>query len=343
METVENIDFIANVCLDNVADDDLPQKVEGPVILIDQDPTLLAPIKGKRGNQIISHFMTWNNYPLDGVEILERYFQPLVKNYCFQPEISKSGTPHLQGVFNLKKAMRWSEFDLPKSIHWEPTRNVIGSDKYCSKDDTRDGPDTHRWPRAVKKPLAPPKATLRVIKELRPWQQSIVDIVTPEPDERTVHWVYDEEGCMGKTVFSKYLFKTQNAIIATGGAARDIACLLAGLTKSTPTKPGRNLDEQTTFIFNFPRSTEGISWKAIEMVKDGLITSSKYESCTLAFNCPHVICFSNELPDKSKLSDDRWKIWTIKDMELIPYIDKIDTSFNDELLDLQGVDKLMFV
>lgn len=339
METQENIDIIANVCLDNVADDDLPQKVEGPVILIDQDPSSRGGNKDKRGNQIISHFMTWNNYPLDGVERLERCFRPICKTYCFQKEVGTNGTPHLQGVFTLKKAMRWSEFNLPKGIHWEGTRNAVAAAKYCSKEDTRDGPDIYRWPVRIVKPA---KAELKIISELRPWQQSIVDMVALVPDERTVHWVYDKEGCMGKTVFSKYLYAKQNAIIATGGAAKDIACLLAGLVKSMPGKPGRDLNEQTTFIFNFPRSTEGVSWKAIEMVKDGLVTSPKYESSTLVFNCPHVICFSNELPEMTKLSADRWNVWTIEDSQLVPYPPK-DTSFNDELLDLQGVDKLMFV
>lgn len=272
-------------------------------------PASQKPAKKKQSNQLMNWFFTWNNYPDNFLETLETLFKKICKRYIFQKEMGSNGTPHIQGTICLKKAMRWEEFKLPKEIHWEKTLHVESAFAYCSKTETRVGTEVYRWPVIVE------KAELRIISNLKPWQSSVMDIIKPDiPDERTIHWVFDENGCMGKTVFSKYLYSKENAIIATGGASKDIACLIAGLAKE-----GRDLNAKTTFVFNFPRSTEGVSWKAIEMVKDGLITSPKYESSTLVFNCPHVICFSNEMPDLNKLSSDRWMIWKIINEELIPY------------------------
>lgn len=267
------------------------------------EKTLIRPKKDKkvRGNQCIKHFFTWNNYPENAIKEFLEVMESLSKKYCFQEETGEDGTPHLQGCLWLKSKMRWSAFKLPNTIHWESVKDWDASVVYCSKEETRTG-------KQYKKGF--PKE-LKLISVLKVWQQQIIDIIQGEVDDRLVYWIYDKEGCNGKTVFSKYLYAKMEAIIATAGGNKDIACLLS-IVKGN----GRDLNEKTTFVFNFPRSTEGISYKAIESVKDGLITSVKYESSTLVFNCPHVICFSNELPNMAKLSADRWRIFTIEDEKL---------------------------
>jgi len=285
-------------------------QIDGGLVILDQPPTSKKSLKKEQVNQLKLWFFTWNNYPSNAIETLESTFKKICTKYIFQKEVGENGTPHIQGTIELKKAGRYSEFCLPKEIHWEKTRNAKKAFEYCSKDETRVGTEIFSSGCVL------PPAQLRIITVLKKWQEQVLELVKPEiPDDRTVHWIYDESGCMGKTVFSKYLYATQNAIVATGGGAKDIACLLACLKKE-----GRDLNRKTTFIFNFPRSTEGISWKAVELVKDGMMTSSKYESSTMYFNNPHVICFSNELPDMSKLSKDRWRIWTIKDEILYPML-----------------------
>jgi hypothetical protein len=263
----------------------------------------------ERNNQLSKHFMTFNNYTKSDIDTILDTMVPICKEFCFQEETGENGTKHLQGCFLLKKKMRWTEFGLPKKIHWEKIINWKSAVAYCSKDDTRTG--------EVYTQGLPKK--LKIIKVLRTWQQDVCNIIKEEPDDRTIHWVYDKTGCMGKTVFSKYLYAKTDAVIATGGGNKDIACMLALLQKN-----GRDLNDKTTFIFNFPRSTEGISYKALESVKDGLMTSTKYETTTLVFNCPHVICFSNELPIMDKLSEDRWSIWTILDDKLVEYEEEIN-------------------
>lgn len=275
--------------------------------------TNLSP-KKKQCIQLTRFFFTFNNYAKSDIDTLNAKFRDICKSYVFQEEKGESGTPHLQGCIWLKKKMRWTEFNLPKQIHWEKVINWNESVKYCSKEETRNG-DIYSY--------GLPKQ-LKIIKDLKPWQNKVIDIINEDPDDRTVYWIYDAKGCMGKTVFSKYLYVKHNAIIATGGGNKDIACMIAILKKE-----GRDLNDKTTFIFNFPRCTEGISYKAIESVKDGLITSVKYESSTLVFNCPHVICFSNELPKINKLSRDRWKLFEIQENEDLKSLDLKDLEVDD--------------
>lgn len=256
-----------------------------------------------RTNQLLNWCFTFNNYNEKDIDILLETFKLLkVKKYVFQEETGKDGTKHLQGVICLEKAMRWSEFNLDKGIHWEKTKNLKASLDYCQKEDTRTG--------NIYKFGFPPEC--RVINILRPWQFQIVEYIKNEIHDRQIFWIYDKIGNNGKTALSKYLIKNHNCICATSGGVKDIANLLTNLFKD-----GRDLNEKTTFLFSFSRTTEGISYKAIESVKDGLITNIKYEAATMIFNIPHVIVLCNFYPDKKKLSDDRWNIKKIENDKLI--------------------------
>ena len=41
--------------------------------------------------------------------------------------------------------------------------------------------------------------------QLRPWQKDAFDLFWWIPDDRTVHWIYDEEGNSGKSWFQNYV------------------------------------------------------------------------------------------------------------------------------------------
>lgn len=279
----------------------------GSVILDHKDP---LPAKGKI-NPCKNWSFTWFDFEsVPAFDILGAFAKSKCSHMFAQEEICpKSGKRHIQGCLELKVKARWSKDWINPTIHWEKTRNLIAARNYCQKDATRalDG----------KRFVFPVTRELKLIQGLRPWQKTVSDMCSEEPDDRTVNWIYDADGSAGKTVFTKYMVSKHDAIVATGGGAKDIACLIAILQKA-----GRDLNLETTFIFNFPRSSEGVSYRAIESVKDGLMTSAKYESSTLVFNCPHVWIFSNEHPDITKLSKDRWKIWTIEDNQLIEYINE---------------------
>lgn len=256
----------------------------------------------KQAPQLCHWFFTFNNYEKKDIEILEKKFKSVCKKYVFQEETGENGTPHLQGSIHLIYAMRPSQLKLSKKIHWEKTNNEQKADEYCEKLDSRTG-GVFKWGFPCK---------LDIFTELRPWQQSILDICKELADQRTIIWIYDKDGLNGKTQFCKYLGETIKAIGFSGGESKDIGCCLANIVKS-----GRDLNvKPTTMTFNMQRCSK-IDYSAIEAVKDGYIFSPKFESSQLSFNCPHVVIMSNNAPDVSKLSKDRWKFYTIKDNALV--------------------------
>ena len=64
------------------------------------------------------------------------------------------------------------------------------------------------------------------------------------------------------------------------------------------------------FLFNDGRSHSGEeNLRLLEDIKDGQATASKYDNDNLKFKTPNTIMvFSNQYPNLSKLSRDRWKI-----------------------------------
>ncbi len=84
---------------------------------------------------------TWNNYSKENVAHLLRLFHNLCNKFCFQEEIGTEGTPHLQGVFNLKNGKNFinTKKMLGERVHLEVCKNFRYSWKYCCKEDTRNG------------------------------------------------------------------------------------------------------------------------------------------------------------------------------------------------------------
>lgn len=254
--------------------------------------------KSPRINQRKDWFFTWNNYPSDALETLELTFKTNAVKYVWQEETGENGTPHIQGCLRLKKRGRWSEFGLPKTIHWEACLDFENACLYCSKQETRSG-------RCVRFGFP---AELQLIETLRPFQATLRDWSQTVPNDRKIVWIADERGNMGKTKFCKYMAALHGAVIATGGKTADIAQILAGMAES-----GRDLNSPFTFILNVPRDMPArhVKYRALEGVKDGLLTSPKYESQTLIFNSPHVWVFANEMPEMTTLTDDRWEVYKI--------------------------------
>lgn len=110
-------------------------------------------------------------------------------------------------------------------------------------------------------------------------------------------WYVDLEGGVGKTWLAKYLVATKGAFYMQGGKVADVAHAYGG---------------QEYVVCDFTRDKEQVvQYSAIEAFKNGMLFSPKYDSTTKVFKPAKVICFSNWMPDTSKLSMDRWKIKTI--------------------------------
>lgn len=229
--------------------------------------------------------------PLEDIEVsqLSQTLKEISKKFIFQGEQGESGYKHWQGCFTLKIKERFTTVKnhLPHSTHLEPIKNWWQSIKYCSKKETR-----------IEGPYDENSVFVKIIKNLRPWQKKIIDIISEEPNDRTIHWVYDQEGNNGKTVLCKYMAQKHKAEIFNNACNKDIAYALS--------------EEPKICLFDFSRSLEEyVNYGVLESVKNGLIFSGKYESRTKIFNPPHVIIFANFEPDLSKMSKDRWNIITL--------------------------------
>lgn len=242
---------------------------------------------------------TWNNYPedwlaqmapgLDGCEWIVGF------------EVGASGTPHLQGYVEFPTKVRPIGYKgFPKEIHWgdadgKPCKGDRAHNvKYCSKDGKVEPQSTLKPPREV---VFPPMD--------KDWEIEILNIISEEPDDRTIYWYWSEAGNLGKTTFCKFL------------CIKHKACLLSG--KGADVRNGaltwkKDMGEYPRVcVFPVPRSfnSEYLSYEAMENVKDALFYSGKYEGGTVADPCPHLFVFANFPPDEDKMSTDRWVIRNI--------------------------------
>lgn len=210
-----------------------------------------------------------------------------VGKYHFGEEVGEKGTPHLQGFIQLFKKGRPSELVKIPEIHWEKTNGSYQQNINYTKKSGKVFTNMD----IVKDPMDE--------LEFLPWQKTIIDIISKEPDSRKIHWFWEEYGGVGKTTFSKHLHLKYNALYVCGKSS-DIKYAITSLK----VKP-------KIVILDITRSTEHqdkVSYQALEEVKNGIFFNTKYESGMCVFNTPHVIVFSNFYPNEEMLSKDRWDI-----------------------------------
>lgn len=248
-----------------------------------------------RINQLKGWFFTWNNYPENFLETLETVFRVFCKKYIFEKEVGENGTPHIQGCITLKKAMRWTEFKLPKEIHWEKTRNEVAAIDYCEKEALqRGGTDCWKW--GFPKPI--------ILATMKGWQLEAEKLCLEECKEtvnRTLNWWWEEQGGYGKSSFCKYMAVKHNACVIQGGKLADIMNIIFNL----------DMDTVPCIIIDIPRAHKNkVSYTAIECILNGMITNTKFETGRKIFNPPQILVLSNFPPkdDDESLSADRWAI-----------------------------------
>lgn len=221
-------------------------------------------------------------------EELHKTLCQLCQVFVYQIERGEEdGYIHYQGAMTLENKLRMSTLKnrICKQIHLEPTRDTIKAQKYCAKEETRvEGP----WTKGLPKPIT-------VIEELRPWQKEIEDIVKGEPDDRTIHWYWEETGGVGKTALAKYLCVKYKAMYVNGKTS-DILYAAS-----------ENPDADV-YIINIARDDYSEPYKTLETLKDGIWFSGKYESKMTVRNPPHIIVFANRPPFEGRLSEDRLRV-----------------------------------
>ncbi|UOF79239.1 rep protein [Circoviridae sp.] len=217
-------------------------------------------------------------------------------SYVYQTE--KVSTTHIQGYIELKNAMTLSAIHklLPRA-HFEPRKGTKEQAiAYCTKQESRvNGPIT--------KGIAIPQEIKTIVPNW-PWEQKVLKLIEPEPDDRTIIWIWEPEGCKGKTQFQKYLAVHKKAL-ELGGKGSDMKNGIVNHLENGNPPP-------TIVMINITRTiSDYVSFEGIEAIKDGIFFSGKYKGSMVLYNSPHVLIFANEPPMYHKLSIDRWKVYKI--------------------------------
>ena len=161
-----------------------------------------------------------------------------------------------------------------------------------------------------------------------PWQKEIyqklffnTDTIR-EPNPREIIALYDKDGNAGKSSFFKYLFYYHSDEIGrvTYGTSSQLRSALV------------NIGPKKIYIIDLTRAkgkhdNEVDLLSAIEDLKGGVVSTNMFGSGnTMLMDIPHIVISSNYIFDQNLLSKDRWKIYAIKNQELINITEKIKTQ-----------------
>ena len=153
---------------------------------------------------------------------------------------------------------------------------------------------------------------------LRPWQEGLLNYI--KPSDREVIWVIGRKGNEGKTWFQEFL-------ASTFGWSRVVCGMDIRMKKSSICHILSKRSLMTTDIFLFDvgkaKTEDDMNYELLEQIKNGRTLAAKFDSKELKFHTPNtIVVFSNEMPDVDQLSKDRWKIFQIRDEDLLDATEK---------------------
>lgn len=243
------------------------------------------------------------------VDVVLEKIKSMCKKWCFQQEEGESGYIHYQGRVSLKVKDRKPAKPF-NEWRWSVTSSEnADNDFYACKEDTRvNGP----WKDTDEPPLYIPRQ-IREIPELFSWQQQVADTCDTW-DPRNVNLIFDPIGCTGKTFIKGYLrAHNKGRPIPFCNDYKDIMRMVMDMPTSN------------CYLIDIPRAINKDKlfqlFAGIESIKDGYAYDDRYRFQEKYFDSPVVWVFTNTFPDLSLLSADRWKIWTIEDRKLVPYVE----------------------
>ena len=257
--------------------------------------------------------------PSDSQSVAHKAFEHFAKKFVYQWERAPStGALHCQGYVNLKKRSHPKGRQLAKQLSAMGMKGVtckpassagkVRLQQYCMKEETRvAGP----W---ADRPIYMGADLVQVLADPYPWQRTVTEMIAMPPDDRSIHWVHDQGGGIGKSKLVKALCFKKKAYKVPFGTASQIktAVIARGV--------------QRCYLVNMPRTLGKKEYvsdliSALEEIKDGMVSSGMYgKTQELFMECPHLWVFANCKAPRSMMSRDRWHEWTIdEDMRLIPY------------------------
>lgn len=139
------------------------------------------------------------------------------------------------------------------------------------------------------------------------WQVDCEKFVTTTPPEnRNIWWYFDKQGKTGKSEFVRYMIRKYPKdclFLNSFGRTSDAMLIIQNAINSGWTGKIMLVDLARSF-----EDRDSI-FTPLENVKNGLITSTKYNGSSIWMNTsPHIICFANFMPKFCAMSADRWRV-----------------------------------
>lgn len=136
------------------------------------------------------------------------------------------------------------------------------------------------------------------------WQKELYEIVMNKPDRRKIYWYWEPKGNTGKSHFCDYMadYHPKDVFVLEAvGKFNDVANILKNARDAGWT--GK------ICLIDLPRQCQDKEslYRPLENIKNGRVTSGKYDGCVLRWNPGHVVVFANWEPEWTALSTDRWR------------------------------------
>lgn len=242
------------------------------------------------------------------------FFTGYAKKWAFQKEESGTGYVHGQCRMSLTSKKEFSALkelmdanDL-NGYHMSPTSKTTamsGDLFYVIKKDTRvDGPWSDKD--EVKEKVMTKQ--LEKIKVLYPWQNSIVEYLKAWED-RKILCIVQPAGDVGKSGFAEYL--EYHDLAEEMPPMNDMQDIMAAVM---------SIKNKKAFVIDMPKAMKkdrlGPFFAGLECLKNGMAYDKRYAFKKMRFDRPHIIVFTNSMPDTDLLSVDRWDFRQIVDLEL---------------------------
>lgn len=242
------------------------------------------------------------SFTMNNMEEMKPFEETGASYMVYQEEIAPSTQQHhYQGFMQFPTNKRLSALKkVFPGAHWTPMTfgSVDAMAQYCKKEATR-APDTAPIEHGVfvikgsskrklrtqydENPTAlaeeDPKAYRRIVATVqqevfqkeyvfphskKPWQLELESLIEKPANDRDIIWVYGKKGAEGKSTYAK-LLASQGWFYHRGGKSMDI------FYEYGP-------DIERNIVFDIPRSKQSyIQYDCIEIMKDGMISSGKYE------------------------------------------------------------------
>nr|WCR62264.1 MAG: replication associated protein [ssDNA virus sp.] len=201
-------------------------------------------------------------------------------------EEGKDGYKHWQGriVFQKPTSMGYV-VGLVNVAHWTPTQ--VRNFDYCEKE----GNFWRSWEGALRKFQT---------MEMYPWQNEVLDRLMKQGDRRICVLV-DEYGASGKTTLAKMI------------TARHLGAYCPAMDESKDYMAWALAHSSAgIFVMDIPKSDSRKKnadlWSAVEQMKNGYVWDKRNHWQERWIDPPGILVITNEEPDRTLLSADRWDI-----------------------------------